>query len=305
MCGGGTDTATIHDLDLDYYKQHFKEIAANAGSYMSDRMNALENLDKETQDRIGKVIGIQMPELREQYQFARQQRQEYLTKTQPMIENFMRDAGNYDTGARRTEAMGQATADVAGAVDAQRRSATMNLESLGVDPSQTRYQALDQTYGVSRALGSVQEATRARQDVESRGLTLRGEAINLGQGFATNAGQAVAAGTALGGQVGNLAATGEQVNASALGTPLQWAGLQTGALSAAEAAKLSEWQANASAKNAQNQQAAGEAAGFGSAIGTIGGALAGGLATGGNPLGMLYGSQAGSKLGGSAGTALG
>jgi hypothetical protein len=293
MCGG--NTASIHDLDLDYYRDHFKQIANEAGGYVNQRMDDLQKLDDQNQDRIGKIIGMQMPELREQYNFARNQRQQYLKTTQPMMLDYMKDAATYDTSTRRAEAMGQATADVGSAVDAQRRNSAMQLESMGVDPSQTRFAALDATYGLARAQQSVGAATQARKDVENTGLAMRQSAIQMGQQFATNSQQAAQTGTQIAGQAGALGLQGEQTSAAVLGTPLQWSGLQTGALSAAEAAELTQWQAKTQAKQINNQQANADSAGIGGAIGTIGGGLLG--AYFGGPGGAMAGARLGNQIG--------
>jgi hypothetical protein len=295
MCGG--DTSSVHDLDLKYYQDHFKTIANQAGDYVNQRMSDLQAMDQQNQQNIGKIIGMQMPELRQQYEFAQQQRQQYLSTTQPMMLDYMKQAATYDTANRRSEAMGQATASVGSAVDAQRRQSEMQLESMGVDPSQTRYQSLDNTMGIARAQQSVQAATQARQDVEARGLQMRASAIGMGQQFAANSQQAAQMGTQIAGQAGALGLQGQQTSAATLGTGLQWAGMQTGALSAAEAAKLTEWQAKANATQINNQSANANSAGIGSAIGTIGGGLIGGFASGGNPFGIMAGAGMGSKVG--------
>src|SRR3954464_3476855 len=262
MCGG--DTASVHDLHLKDYQDPFKTIANQSGDYVKQRMTDLQAMDDQNQKRIGQIIGMQMPELRQQYEFAQQQRQEYLTKTQPMMLDYMKQAATYDTAERRQQAMGQATASVGSAVDAQRRQSAMQLESLGVDPSQTRSQALDATYGLARAQQSVQAATQAQQDVEARGLQLRAGAIQMGQQFASNSQQAAQMGTQIAGQAGALGLQGQQTSAAPLGTPMQWQAGQMGALSAAEQAKLSEWEANAKATQINNAAADQNAAGIGS-----------------------------------------
>lgn len=185
------------------------------------------NLDRELTDGVVNLIYDQAVE---QDANAREDRARYENVYQPLEDELVRDAKDFASPERRATEMGRAQANVAQQFDGQRQAAQQALESYGVDPTSTRYQALD--IGMRAAQGAAQAAAgnQAGQMVDAQGRALRSEAINVGRGYpgqiATQYGQATAAGNSA---VSNQLATTAS-GANTMGTPTQWQGLGNQAL---------------------------------------------------------------------------
>lgn len=154
----------------------------------------------------------------------------YETNYRPLELDLIRDAQTYATPERRELEMGRAEANVAQQYEQARKAATRNLESFGVDPSSTRYAALDIGARTQQAAATAAAGNQASAQVDAVSRALRSEAINVGRGYP---GQVAATyGTAL--QAGNsavnsgLATTASGANT--MGTPTQWMGLSNQAL---------------------------------------------------------------------------
>jgi hypothetical protein len=181
-------------------------------------------------DLLEQVISQQLPVQEEQLANARADRARYEELYQPLEENLVQEFFDYDSPERRELEAGRAQADVSRAFEAQRENALRQLESYGVDPSQTRSQALDLGMRAQEAAGQAAAGNTARNRVEDMGRSLRAEAINIGRGMPSQVaaayGQSLAAGqTALGG-MNQTVGTG----ASALSSGTNWMNAGTSAL---------------------------------------------------------------------------
>ena len=198
---------------------------------------------------------------------AQKDRARYERLFQPLEDQLAADAADYSSGARKDLEMGRAAAGVAQQFDAARESATRNLEAYGIDPSSTRYAALDLGMRTQQAATSAAAQNQASQQTDAIGRALRSEAINVGRGYpgqiAGQYGTALQSGT--GGVNSTLAQTASGANT--MGTNTQYMGLAN--------QSLGTW-ANALNMGYQNQLAAWKAdqdqsSGWGSALGLIGG----------------------------------
>lgn len=154
------------------------------------------------QEVLNRVLDTQLPIMEQNAANAAEDREFYERVYRPLEENLVQEFEDYDTTARREQAAGEATADVTTGFEAQRENALRRLEDYGIDPSQTRSQALDAEVRVQEAAAQAGAANKARRDVENTGRALRGEALNIGRGYASNV--AGAYNTAIG--AGNSAA---------------------------------------------------------------------------------------------------
>lgn len=162
---------------------------------------------------------------------AAKDRARYESTFQPLEDSLAKDAQDYNSPERQALNMGRAQATVAENFENSRRAAAQNLESFGVDPSSTRYAALDAGSRIAEAAAKAAAGNQAQQQTEAMGQTLRSEAINIGRGYP---GQVAGAyGTAL--QSGNqgvnsgLATTAS--GATTMGTAPQWQATGNSALS--------------------------------------------------------------------------
>lgn len=159
-----------------------------------------------------------------QDQWAQEDRQRYQDVFAPLENQIVDEAKNYDTPERRALEAQRDMASVGTQFDAQREAAQRNLESYGIDPSSTRYAALDVGTRTAQAAAQAGAGNEAMRRVEATGQALKQNAVNLGRGFAINplAASQAAQGSAQGAINSNLGTTAS--GASTMGTGTQWAG---------------------------------------------------------------------------------
>lgn len=114
---------------------------------------------------------------------AGSQQSYYDSTYKPIETQFANEANTWDSPGREDQNASQAMGDVASSFDASRTAALSNLESYGIDPSQTRYSALDLGTRVSQAAATAGADTQSRLNTQATGLALQGEAINVGRGY--------------------------------------------------------------------------------------------------------------------------
>lgn len=149
-------------------------------------------------------------------------RRRYERIYQPLEDAAVRDAQEFASPARQEQEAGRAAATVAQQFDTARQAAARNLEAYGVDPSSTRFAALDLGSRVQQAAAAAGAANQARTQTEAMGRALRSEAINVGRGYP---GQVAGTyGTALqsGNAAVNSALAGTSTGASTMGTAPQY-----------------------------------------------------------------------------------
>lgn len=149
--------------------------------------------------------------------------QKYYQDTyQPIESQFADQALKYNSPANANQRAGSAMADVASSFDANRASSLANLESYGIDPSQTRYGALDLGTRISQAAATAAAGTQSRLNSEGTGLALEGEAINTGRGYASNVANAYGTATNAGLAGINAANSTTQTAVNAMGSPTSY-----------------------------------------------------------------------------------
>jgi len=153
---------------------------------------------------------------------AAKDRARYENVFQPQEDKLVADADSYASQARQDYEAGRAMGAVGESFEASRRAAAANLESFGVDPSSTRFAALDAGSRIAQAAAAAAAGNTARMDTEDRGRQMRSEAIQTGLTYPGN----VATSSSLATQTGNaalnsgLATTGS--GASTMGTAPQY-----------------------------------------------------------------------------------
>jgi len=208
---------------------------------------------------------------------AAEDRRFYENNFRPLEKDLAKEAQNYDTAARRREEMGAAQAGVAEQFAAQRENAQRELEAYGIDPSSTRYAALDIGVRTSQAATQAAAGTAASNRVEDVGRALRSEAINVGRGYpgqiASSYQTAAQMGSGASGATGQATSIGGQT----MGTGLQWQGAGNQAVGQWGNTLNMGYNNQIQQFNA-NQQAS---SGWGSALGLIGGLATGMFEDGG------------------------
>lgn len=206
-----------------------------------------------------------------------QQAQDYYNKTyRPMEGAFAQEAQNYNTPQRAAQRSAAAQGDVSAAFTGQRNAALQTLEGFNIDPSQTRYGALDLGARIQQAAAQAGAGTQARNQTEATGLALQGEAVNIGRGYPGQVAQsystATSAGSGAAGQGG--AGVNAGINTSTgygglMGSPTQWAGAANTATNTGINATNTGFQNQMAGFNANTAIAQNTASGIGGMIGTV------------------------------------
>lgn len=223
-----------------------------------------------------KIVDGYLSDMEETSEVAAADRAFYEEFFQPLEQALAEEAANYDTPERREQEMGKAQSAVAQQFDAQRENAQRELEAYGIDPSSTRYTALDIGVRTAQGAAMAQAGTQASNRVEDTGRALRSEAINVGRGYpgqiASSYGTSHGAGAGAAGTVGQST----QIGSQSMGTAPQYFG---GANSA-----IGQW-GNTLNMGYNNQMAhfnaQQQSSGIGSALGLIGGIATGFFEDGG------------------------
>lgn len=196
---------------------------------------------------------------------AAKDRARYEQIYQPLEDQAVQEAQDYASPERRAHEMGKAGATVAQNFDAQRNAALQSLEGFGVDPTSTRFAALDVGLRAQKAAAQAAAENQASDNVDATARALRSEAINVGRGYPGQVVNSYNTSLQAGNQAANTQLSQTASGANTMGTGTQWTGLGnqalgswTGALNGQSNAELSAWKAGQS-----------QSSGVGSALGII------------------------------------
>jgi len=271
---------------------------ANASKEQARAQNALaekqfawaQNTYNQDRDVLKPIIQSATQRMQKNDMNADRDRQRYENEYQPLEDQAVQDAQSFNSPGRQQYEMGRQEATVAQSFDAQRANAAANLESFGVDPSSTRYAALDAGSRNAQAAAMAGAGNNARTQTEAMGRAMRSEAINVGRGYP---GQIAGTyGTALqSGQSGsNTQLAGTASGASTMGTaPGYFAGANS-SLGTWGNTLTQGYNAQLGQFNANQQSSSGLGSLLGAGAGLLGNSS---LASGASGLGMFLGATGG------------
>lgn len=218
------------------------------------------------------VKGVFADDMKFNSETARKDRARYEQYYQPLENDLVADAQSYATDERKALERGRNMGVVAQQFDTAGEAAKRQLESFGIDPSATRYAALDLGVKTQKAAAMAASANQSDVMVDDRARALRSEAINTGKGYpgqiAGQFGSSTSGGSAgVGAQNSTYSAA-----APALGNPAAFGGLQNQAIGQWGNTLNNQYQNQIAQFNANNSQSSG----IGSAVGSLAG-LAGGM----------------------------
>lgn len=236
-------------------------------------------------EAVDKVMDLQLGQMEEQWDISQQDRARYEEFYQPLEEEYLDKASQWNSAERQASESAKAQTEVASNFEAQRQNHLQRLEGYGVDPSTTRNAALDVGVRVEQAKAQAQASNAGRTQIEREGLGMLGESINVGRGLPAQglnyAAQSIAAGNSGAGQAGAWQAAG-----NAMGNPNQWQNSGNQA--------VGQW-GNTLSQDYQNQLGAHQANQASNPLNTIAGLAATGASayfTGGASLGFAEGGEA-------------
>lgn len=118
--------------------------------------------------------------------WAAADRKRYEDVFQPLQDEFIDTAKNWDSEERQNKMAAEASADVL-SNSAQQRQATNRMQaSQGVDPRSGRYQGVDRAAELATGLNVAGAQNNARNTVRKEGVAMKADAVNMGSGLAVN-----------------------------------------------------------------------------------------------------------------------
>lgn len=179
---------------LKFAKDQFE-----VGNVRQDKMDELTN----------QVIDQQLNTQDQQNKWALEDRTRYKDVFQPLQDEFVDTAKNYDSEARQAQVAGEAKADVMKAADAQQQINQRQMASMGINPASGRFAGITRADATNTALSSAGAQNSARTALRDKAIALKADAINIGAGLPSQS----AAAAGLGLNAGN-SATGNSAQAN-------------------------------------------------------------------------------------------
>jgi hypothetical protein len=247
--------AQTSQAQLDWAKQQYAQQAPLTNAYMQ---SMVDSTNQQTAN-------------------AAKDRQRYEQIYQPVEDQFVKQATTWNSPARADQNAGAAMGDVATAMEASRKNSQAQLESYGIDPSQTRYGALDLSTRIAQASSQAAAGTQSRLNTEATGLSLEGEAINIGKGYPGQVAQSYAGATSAGSAGITAGLNTSSVYGNLEGTGTSWGALANSSNSTGTTALNTGFGNAMSAYNANTAATANQAKGIGQLIGAGYMAYQGGL----------------------------
>lgn len=242
-----------------------KDLMANAQQLATDQFEWAKSTYAEDKAVTDKVVASFLETQQQARDQALADRARYEQVFQPVEDAFVKDAMSYDDPARLEEERTRAQAQVSSQFDAARDSARQTLESYGINPSATRYGALDIGVRTAEAAASAQAGNQAVRAREDAARDYRAQAVQLGQTYPDRIAQSYNTAAAAGAGAAGATATKTATGAETMGTPVQYSGVATNALNGWTSALNSQYNAQMAKWKADQESSSG----IGQLIGTV------------------------------------
>lgn len=213
--------------DTSRFSQGMENMSRQYQTWASDMYANGQQQWQQLSDWTGQMMGMSLPAMEESFSWARDQRDRFNEYVMPQMQSLFSEADQYASKAEEDRQRGMAIQDVNAATEAQREAQLRKLESYGIDPSETRYQALDAQAGIAQGAMQALAANQAGERTKQIGRDLRSEAIDVGGRFLDDASQAaqIASNTGANAMAGAANATNAGVNASGAALPYMQGGM--------------------------------------------------------------------------------
>jgi len=148
---------------------------------------AVANKRQTEQDKIAnQVTKQQLDASKQAQQWATEDRERYKTVFQPMQDEFIDTAKNWDSAERQDKLASEAKADVMTNAAQQRQATQRQQAAMGVSPTSGRFAGVDRAGEQATALTAAGAQNMSRNQVRKEGVAMRADAVNMGNGLAVN-----------------------------------------------------------------------------------------------------------------------
>lgn len=168
--------------------------------------------------------------MQDQARWAKRDRARYEKVYQPLENELIKKGRQYSSETYQNEQAGKAQADVSQQFEMARNAAQDQLESFGVDPTQTRAGALDLNSRLQEATARASAGNQARERFDRIGTAIMGEMVNVGKGYPGQTAVAMQGSAQSGNSAVNSTLANTATGSQAMGNPTQWMGLGNQAL---------------------------------------------------------------------------
>jgi hypothetical protein len=135
------------------------------------------------QPMVQQVVATDVAAQQQQTQFAQEQEDLYKQTYQPLEQTYAAQAQEWASPAQQNLNAAAAESNIAEASEAQRNSATEQLEGYGINPGSTRFAGLDIASRTTEAAAEAGAGTAAIQQTKLQGLGLEAGVVNTGRGL--------------------------------------------------------------------------------------------------------------------------
>lgn len=275
LCGGGKGgsvSAPAPDPQIGEAALKNAEVGQEWLDFAKEQF-AVGNVRQDAMDELTKAVTDQQLVTQENTnQWAQEDRQRTKDVFQPLQDQFINTAQNYDSPEKQAEAAAQAKADVMKSADTQNQVQQRTMASMGINPASGRYAGITRANDTNTALAAAGAQNAARTQVKDKALALKADAINMGNGLASSTASAYGLGLNAGNSaVGNTATAqnsyyqNNNVMSQGFGGAMQGYANQGNIMNNLYGNQVNAW-------SAQQQANATSAAGLGSMLGTVSGA---------------------------------
>lgn len=160
----------------------------------NERQKGIDALTKQVTDQ-------QIKSMTNANQWAEEDRARWKDKFQPLQDDFIDKAKNWDSAGKQSEAAAEAKADVASSYAGQNQQRERALAAQGVRPDSGAWAGVTKAADTQAALAGAGAQNQARKQLRNEAMGLQGDALNIGSNLPSQAGQFLVAGN----QAGNSA----------------------------------------------------------------------------------------------------
>lgn len=271
-------SAPAPDPNIGLAQKQMADLATQEfNQWQTDIWPALKAQTESQTTNANAQAAINLQTQQQQNQIANEQYQMYKNTYQPLQQQLVNEAENYNTASNEQRLAQGAIGDVNTAFTNQRQAQTQQMQSYGINPTSGQFQGMQNSNQVLQAAQSAAAATQARNAAEQLGWAKKMDAAGLASGQYGNQATATQLGMAAGGQ--SLAAGQIPIqNSAALSSSMAggYGGAMQGWQNVGQLG-VQNYQTQVNAWNAQQMANAQSSAGIGSALG----AAIGGFASGG------------------------
>lgn len=270
--GGGGGSAPAADPNIGIAALKNAQIGEDWLSFAREQFTA-GNIRQENMDALtNEVITQQLATQEQANQWAQEDRARTLSTFQPVEDQFVETAKNFDTPEKQAAAAAAAKADVMAGAATTNQANQRAMASMGISPNSGRFAGITRAQDTNTALAAAGAQNNARNMIRDKGLALKADAINMGKGLASSTAAAYGIGT----NAGN-SAVGNQTAANAnfyqnQGIMNQGFGGAVGANNSSGSILNNLYGNQVNAWSAQQQANAASAAGTGQLFGSVIGA---------------------------------